>query len=180
MLKRKITKEEAFSLAEELGIISFIDISNLIDNLHIEQNKETKVCLITPDKNVVEHIFAENFNLPTSINDDNVISISIEYGEERFSASTDYGEVYINKDEFVWFLNKEQKFKKCSLHAKCERLKNITLRIIYVPEYNKIDLDSWRYTLLEMDKLIIVLSANHILSSLWLFLISLNQDWFLL
>ena len=53
MLKRKITKEEAFSLAEELGIISFIDISNLIDNLHIEQNKETKVCLITPDKNVV-------------------------------------------------------------------------------------------------------------------------------
>lgn len=93
MLKRKITKEEAFSLAEELGIISFIDISNLIDNLHIEQNKETKVCLITPDINVVEHIFAENFNLPTSINDDNVISISIEYGEERFSASTDYGEV---------------------------------------------------------------------------------------
>lgn len=163
MLKRKITKEEAFSLAEELGITSFIDISNLIDNLHIEQNKETKVCLITPDKNVVEHIFAENFNLPININDDNVISIFIEYGEERFSASTDYGEVYINKDEFVWFLNKEQKFKKCSLHAKCEMLKNITLRIIYVPEYNKIDLDSWRYTLLEMDKLIIVLSANHIL-----------------
>lgn len=68
MLKRKLTKEESISLAKELGITSFIEVSNLIDNLHFEQNKETKVCLITTDKNVVEQILAENFNISSTIN----------------------------------------------------------------------------------------------------------------
>lgn len=163
MLKRKITKEESISLAKELGITSFIEVSNLIDNLHFEQNKETKVCLITTDKNVVEQILAEKFNISSTINVYNAVNISIGYGEEQFSVGTDYGDVYINKDEFIRFLNKQQDNKECSLLTKCEELRNITFCIIYVPEYNKIDIDSWRCILFEMDKLIMAFSANHIL-----------------
>lgn len=163
MLKKKLTKEECISLAKDLSLTTYIDVCNLIDALNIEQTKETKVCLLTTNKEVVETILSEYFDISASLYVDSVAKVSVQYGDENYTAITEYGEMFVDKDGFVKVLGTRQNRIDCSLMTRNELLKNILLNIIYVPEYNKIDDDSWRCTLLESDELIMVLSASHIL-----------------
>lgn len=163
MLKKRLTKEESISLANDLNLTSYIDVSNLIDALNIEQVKETKVCLITTNKEVVETILSEYFDITASLCVDSVTKVSVQYGEENYTAITEYGEMFVDKEGFAKVLGTRQDRIDCSLITRNDLLKNIVWSIIYVPEYSKIENDSWLCTLLESDKLIMVLSANHIL-----------------
>lgn len=163
MLKKKISNDEALSLAEDLHLDQYIDVNNLIEGLHIEQNKKTIVCLITTDKQVAEYVLSEHFDISTSLCDDNVIRISVRYGEESYAATTNYGEMLIDKNGFVDFLKNCSKDVECSFTTHNELYKNILFTMIYVPDYSRIDSDNWRCILLEADKLIFVLSAGHLL-----------------
>lgn len=163
MLKRQITKEEMISLAKDFDLTSYIDVNNLIDSLHIEQKKETHICLTTTDKSVVETILTEEFDVPTILNVNGTARITIQYGDENYSILTDYGEMFVDKDGFIKFLKAGQNNVSGSLSIRNDLLKNIKFNIVYSPEYTDIDTDSWRYMLLASDKLIMALNANHIL-----------------
>lgn len=163
MLKKELSNEEALSLAKDLCLTQYIDVSNLIDSLHIEQNKDTKICFVTTNKQVVESLLSVYYGILSSLNGNNVIKITIRYGDESYTVMTDYGEMLLDKEGFIKFLKKSSHNCQSSIMSHDDLYKNITLNIIYVPEYNRIDSDSWRCTFLEADKLIIALSASQIL-----------------
>lgn len=165
MLRKEISKEMAMSLAEDLCLNQYMDISNLIEGLHIEQNKETKVYLITTNKEVVESILSDYYHILISLNSDIVIKITIQHGDDSYTVMTEYGEMLVDKDGLTGILGKSTKDVECSIMRREELYKNISLHIIYVPEYNRIDTDSWRYNLLEADQLLFILNASHILYS---------------
>lgn len=163
MLKKKITNEEALSFARDLCLGQFVDVNNLIEGLHIERNRENRTCLITTDKQVAGHVLSELYGLQVSLTGDNSVRISVKYGEDSYAAITDYGEMLIDKEGFVSYLNNSAKDIECSLAIRNELYKNIVLTIIYVPEYDRIDSDNWRCMLLEADSLLVVLNAGHLL-----------------
>lgn len=163
MLKKEISKEMAMSLAKDLCLKQYIDVSNLIEGLDIEHNKEAKIYLITTNKEVVETILSDFYHIFISLNSDIVIRITAQYGDDSYTVITEYGEMSVDKDGFIGVLSKSSKDVECSIMRREKLYKNISFHIIYVPEYNKIDIDSWRYNLLEADQLIFVLSASHIL-----------------
>lgn len=163
MLKKKLSNEEALSLAKDLCLCQFIDVNNLIEGLHIEQNKELKVCLIATDKQVVEHVLAEQYGIPVSLCGESIIRISVKYGDGNYTAITDYGEILIDKDSFIGFINNSCRDIECSISICNELYKNLVFTIIYVPEYYQIDSDVWRCILLEVDKLLVVLNVGHLL-----------------
>ena len=163
MLKKELSNEEALSLAKDLCLTQYVDVSNLIDSLHIEQNKDTKICFVTTNKQVVESLLSEYYGILSSLNGNNVIKITIRYGDESYTVMTDYGEMLLDKEGFIKFLKKSSYNCQSSIMSHDDLYKNITLNIIYVPEYNRIDSDSWRCTFLQTDKLIIALSASQIL-----------------
>ena len=165
MLRKEISKEMAMSLAEDLCLNQYMDISNLIEGLHIEQNKEAKVYLITTNKEVVESILSDFYHILISLNSDIVIKITIQHGDDSYTVMTEYGEMLVDKDGLTGILGKSTKDVECSIMRREELYKNISLHIIYVPEYNRIDADSWRYNLLEADQLLFILNASHILYS---------------
>lgn len=163
MLKKKLTNDEFISLANDLNLNSYIELNNLIEALNIEQTKETKICLVTTNIEVVESILFEYFDIKASLIRDVVTQIHVQYGDENYTAITEYGEMFVNKEGFVKILNTRRDGIECSFMMHNKLLKNIILNIIHVPEYNKIDDNSWRCKLLESDKLIMVLNASHIL-----------------
>lgn len=165
MLKKKLSQEEAIILAEELSLTPYIELNELIEGLHIKQNKEIKVCLITTDKKVIESILLRELNISVSLYIDCITKISIRNGDERCAVMTEYGEMFINKQEFIEILNTRKDSIECCIMSSNTLWRNITFNIIYIAEYNKIEYDNWRYILMESDKLIIALSSSHILYS---------------
>ena len=109
MLRKEISKEMAMSLAEDLCLNQYMDISNLIEGLHIEQNKEAKVYLITTNKEVVESILSDFYHILISLNSDIVIKITIQHGDDSYTVMTEYGEMLVDKDGLTGILGKSTK-----------------------------------------------------------------------
>ena len=163
MLKKQLTKEEMSTIARDLDHTSFMAVDDLINNLHIEQHKETAVYLITTNRRVAETILADEYDTPTSLNQDYVARILVQYGDDNYAVTTEYGEMFVDKEGFVKYMKSAKESLIVSLSVKNDLMKNLKFTIVYTPEYSCIDTDSWRCDLLSADRLVIALDANHIL-----------------
>ena len=163
MLKKNLKKEEALALATDLGLTQYIAIDNLIDGLQIGQNKAINVCIVTTDRAVAEHVIHNDLNIDAQLNSNYVLKLKACYGNLGYSIITEYGELSIDKDLLKKTFISSRKDIECTVEVSNEQLKNLRLTLIYTPEYNFIDNDTWRCMMLEADRTILVLSANHIL-----------------
>lgn len=163
MLKKNLKKEEALALATDLGLTQYIAIDNLIDGLQIGQNKAINVCVVTTDRAVAEYVLHDDLGIDAQLNSNYVLKLKACYGNFGCSIVTEYGELSIDKDLLKKTFVSSQKDVECAVEVPNERLKNLKLTLIYTPEYNCINNDTWRCMMLESDRTILVLSANHIL-----------------
>lgn len=163
MLKKNLTREESLSLAANLGLTKYIAIDNLINGLQIEKNNELKIYIITTDKEVAESLCSKELDLDVRLNSNHVLKLKAHYGESICSVVTNYGELYVDRELLKKTLISTNKAVECTIGVPNESLKNLSLTLIYTPEYNCVNDDTWRCTMLESDKTIMALSANHIL-----------------
>lgn len=163
MLKKNLTREESLTLATDLGLTKYIAVDDLIEGLQIDQNKEVKVCLTITDKAVAEYVLRHELDIVACINSDCVVKVKAFYGPKNSTITTEYGELSVDDVLLSKVLASSRKDIECTIKVLNDSLKNLNLTIIYMPEYNYIDNDTWRYMMLESDKTIMVLNANHIL-----------------
>lgn len=163
MLKKNLTREESLALATDLGLTQYLAVDNLIDGLQIGQNKEINVCVVTTNKAVAEYILQNDLDIDAQLNSNDVLKLKACYGNPEYSIVTEYGELSIDKDLLKKTFISNRKKIECTVKIPNERLSNLRLTLIYIPEYNCIDNDTWRCMMLEADRTILVLSANHIL-----------------
>lgn len=163
MLKKDLTREESLALAKDLRLTEYIEIDQLIEGLQIGQNKEVSVCVVTTDREVAKCMLKYDFSIDAQLNTDCVLKLRVHYGSPSYIIATEYGELSVDKDLLSKTLLSSPKEVGCTINVQNEHLKNLSLDLIYVPEYSCIDNDTWRYMMLNADKTIIVLSANHIL-----------------
>ena len=136
MLKKQLTKEEMSTIARDLDLTSFMAVDDLINNLHIEQHKETAVYLITTNRRVAETILADEYDTPTSLNQDYVARILVQYGDDNYAVTTEYGEMFVDKEGFVKYMKSAKESLIVSLSVKNDLMKNLKFTIVYPPEYS--------------------------------------------
>ena len=163
MLKKNLTQEESLTLATDLGLTQYIAIDSLIDGIQISQNKEINVCVVTTDRTVAEYILQHNLDIDAQLNSNYVLKLKARYGNLGYSIMTEYGELSIDKELLKENFTSSRKDVDCVVEVPNDRLKNLKFSLVYIPEYSYIDNDTWRCMMLESDKTILVLSANHIL-----------------
>ncbi len=163
MLKKNLTREESLALATDLGLTKYIAVDKLMEGLQIGQNKVINVCVVTTDKEVAECVLRDDLALDARLCSDFVLKLKAGYGASDSTVVTEYGELSVDKDLLTKTLKSSKKDVECTLTVPNERLKNLCLTLIYAPEYNSLDHDTWRCMMLETDKTILILSANHIL-----------------
>ena len=118
------------TIARDLDLTSFMAVDDLINNLHIEQHKETAVYLITTNRRVAETILADEYDTPTSLNQDYVARILVQYGDDNYAVTTEYGEMFVDKEGFVKYMKSAKESLIVSLSVKNDLLKNLKLTII--------------------------------------------------
>lgn len=163
MLKKSLSREESLALATDLGLTKYIDVDNLIESLQIGQNKETNLLIVTSDKEVAECMLKNNLGIDAQLQSDCVLKMKACYGNSNYSIMDEYGELSVDVELLKKTLSSKRKETECTVEVLNEKLKNLSLMLVYTPEYSLIDKDSWRYMMLEADKTIIVFSGNHIL-----------------
>ena len=163
MLKQNLTREESLALATDLGLTKYIAVDKLIEGLQISQNKEINVCVVTTEKEVAESVLQIDLGINTGLCANSVLNLKACYGETCYTVVTEFGELSVDKNQLKNTLASSNKNVYCAVRIPMEQLRNLNLTLIYTPEYNFIDTDTWRCMMLKSDKTIIVLSADHIL-----------------
>lgn len=163
MLKKDLTREESLALAKDLGLTEYIEVDQLIEGLQIGLDKEVNVCVVTTDREVAECMLQSDFGINAQLNSDCVLKLRVHYGSPCYTVATEYGDLSVDKDLLKETLISNHKEVECTISVQNEHVKNLSLALIYVQEYSCIDNDTWRYMMLNADKTIIVLSADHIL-----------------
>ena len=160
-MKKKLTKGEALEVAGRLDLTRYADIDCLIDSLHIEHNKEISVCVVTTDKRSAEQLLSTLAGLDLRLGFDTTFKAERRHGEREYTLSGRYGELCVD----------EEQFRSAVAHGDTESvvvvendlLKNLRLTLVYAPEYNSVDTDTWRCMLLGADRAVLVVNANRIL-----------------
>ncbi|MBQ9230624.1 MAG: hypothetical protein IJ190_05500 [Prevotella sp.] len=163
MLKKNITRAESLALAKDLGLTKYVIVDKLIEDLQIDQDKEINLLFVTTVKEVAECLLSQNLGIEARLQSDRVFKLKACYGNSGCTILTEYGELAVNDDLLKKALISSLKDIECSMEVPIERLKNMSLTLIYTPEYKYIDNDTWRYLMLKSDKTILILSANHLL-----------------
>ena len=163
MLKKSLSRDNALALATDLGLTKYIAVENLIEGLQIGQNKEIIVFVVTTDKKVAECMLQDYLGIDAQLQSDCVLKVKARYGNFVYTIVNEYGELSVDKELLKKTISSNSKELKCEIEVVNDCLKNLNLRLIYTPEYNRIDKDSWRYMMLEADQTIVVFSGDHIL-----------------
>lgn len=150
------------TVAERLDLTSYIDIVNLIEELHIKSNKRLNICVLTTNKRAAECLFEILCGVNIRMGYDTTLKAEIRYGSAAYEIITEYGELTVDETQFREVI--ARKDIVCNVASENDALKNLRLTLVYAPEYASIDEDTWRCILLEADKAVMVINAGQILT----------------
>lgn len=163
MLKKDLSQVEALTLAEDLNLTSYLNLDKLVNSLQIAKNKNTKVIILTSDKATANHILNNFMGIKANISTDGMFKLEASYGTPCYSITTEYGEMSVEEELFTKNISSSISSISCAFATQDDSLKNIVLTFVYVPDYNVIGNDTWRYMLLESDFAIVISASHHIL-----------------
>lgn len=163
MLKKELSQAEALGVAESLNLTKYIELDNMIQSMHIDGGKNTKVLIATSDLNAANFVLRSFFDIDARIKPEVRFQLCAAYGEPDYSIFTEYGEMSVSKELLTNMISSSQSKLECAMSATIESLKNITLTFAYFPQYKNVNADTWRYLLMESDYTIMILAAHHIL-----------------
>lgn len=163
MLKKELSQAEALGVAESLNLTKYIELDNMIQSMHIDGGKNTKVLIATSDLNAANFVLRSFFDIDARIKPEVRFQLCAAHGEPDYSIFTEYGEMSVSKELLTNMISSSQSKLECAMSATIESLKNITLTFAYFPQYKNVNADTWRYMLMESDYTIMILAAHHIL-----------------
>lgn len=165
MLKKELSQAEMLTLAEDLKLTNYLNLDKLVKSLHIDKNKNTKVLVLTSDKNTANYILRDFIGISAYISTDEKFELEAGYGTPGYSITTEYGEMSIEEELLSKAISSNKASIACSITKPNDSLKNINFTFVYVSEYDVVDDDTWRCLLLESDLAIMISAAHHILYS---------------
>lgn len=163
MLKKELSQAEALGVAESLNLTKYIELDNMIQSMHIDGGKNTKVLIATSDLNAANFVLRSFFDIDARIKPEVRFQLCAAYGEPDYSIFTEYGEMSVSKELLTNMISSSQSKLECAMSATIESLKNIKITLAYFPQYKSVNADTWRYMLMESDYTIMILAAHHIL-----------------
>lgn len=163
MLKKDLSQVEALTLAEDLKLTSYLNLDNLVNSLNIDKNRNTKVIILTSDKATANHFLNDFMGINANISTDGMFKLEASYGTPSYSITTEYGEMSVEEELLSKNISSSKSSISCAIATQDDSLKNIVLTLVYVPDYNVNEHDTWRYMLLESDFVIVISASHHIL-----------------
>lgn len=156
---------EMNAISEKIGMSYFPSLVNLIDSLKLEEITDVKLRIIFNRNDAFNSFFKQELNIAVNVPSLEPITIHIKNGTSRCSINTDYGNLNIDFNSLNGYLSNSKNYVECSIQVPNEHLINVSVDVMFVPEYKCFSEDTWRSLLLTDDLIIVVLDPFHILYS---------------
>lgn len=161
--QNKLDRTQMVAIANELYMESYPRFNNLIVGLELEKIHNLNLRYVFNNSEVLTDLLAAEFDIDLRVNHSNTLLLSVQYGDNRCDLNTEYGVISVEIERLSEYLVVPHGIVESSLYIQDERLKNLSLNLLYISEYSQLDEDSWRSILLQDDYLILVLDSSHVL-----------------
>lgn len=161
--QNKLDRTQMVAIADELHMESYPKFNKLIVGLDLEKIHNLNLRYVFNKSEVLTDFLTTEFGIDLRVNHSNTLLLSVQYGDNRCDLNTEYGVISVEIERLSEYLATPHGIVESSLYIQDERLKNLSLNLLYISEYSQLDEDSWRSILLQDDYLVLVLDASHAL-----------------
>ena len=153
------------AISEKISMSYYPTLINLIDSLKLEEITDVKLRIIFNRNDAFNSFFRQELNIDINVPSFVPITSHIKNGLQLCSINTDYGNLKIELNSLNGYLSNTTDHVECFIQVPNEHLNNVSVDVMFVPEYTSFSNDTWRSLLLTDDLIIIVLDPFHILFS---------------
>lgn len=161
--QNKLDRTQMVAIANELHMESYPRFNNLIVGLELEKMHNLNLRYVFNKPDVLKDFLTAEFDIDLRVHHSNTLLLSVKYGDNRCDLNTEYGAISVETERLSEYLAVPHGIVESSLYIQDERLKNLSLNLLYISEYSQLDEDSWRSILLQDDYLVLALDSSHAL-----------------
>lgn len=151
------------SLSQEIRMKKYPEIENLFYMIKDNQSKSIRIRIVSTCEAFVESYLTQIIGQDVRLINSTNIEAEIVYGGNNFSVYSQYGEIGVDTDGLIGYLSSTNEKKKIAIAKSTPSLKNVTLNLMQVEDYRKMDVVTWIGNLMLDDILVLCIDPYHVL-----------------